>query len=354
MEALGFDRDRLQKAYEVLRLYGIAESGAKPPREEHQYTPEQLIAAKNSDPVFAGLCVFLETALGRGLKKSHYDCLYAMYDTLDMPSGLIMLLVNYCKAHGLLTPREMLKIAYQWADRGIRTYDQAVQYLDVVNRRSDRAVRVLRMFGIQDRAASEAETKYVEQWDSWGMSDELIKLAYERTVLRTGKVQWSYMSKILQSWHEQGCRTVRQVEKLESAPRAERPAAGKTSERTEKQEIVALITRRYEEKRRARETALAQRLEALRTRSPEFVKCEADRRSTAAAGARAAISGDRSKVSQLQQQARELAQKQAAILANLGLPEDWLSDRPDCPECRDTGYIGANMCSCFREACLEE
>ena len=50
MEALGFDRDRLQKAYEVLRLYGIAESGAKPPREEHQYTPEQLIAAKNSDP----------------------------------------------------------------------------------------------------------------------------------------------------------------------------------------------------------------------------------------------------------------------------------------------------------------
>lgn len=353
-EALGFDPDRLQKAFEVLRLYGIAESGDKPPRAENQYTTEQLITAKNSDPVFAGLCVFLETALGRGLKKSHYDCLYAMYDTLDMPSGLIMLLVNYCKTHGMLTPREMLKLAYQWADGGIRTYDQAVRHLEAANLRTGRAARVLRMFGIPDRAPSEAETKYVEQWDGWGMSDELIKLAYERTVLRTGKLSWSYLSKILESWHEKGCRTKKQVEQLDAAPRGAKPVFVQQNERSEKQEIVALITRRFEEKRRAREATLADRLNDLRRRSPEFAQCEAERRSTAAAGARAAISGDRAKVQQLQQQARELAAKQNAILSRLGLPEDWLTDKPDCPECKDAGYIGASMCSCFREACLEE
>lgn len=353
-EALGFDGDRLEKAYEVLKLYGIAESGAKPPREDHQYTTEQLIAAKNSDPVFAGLCVFLETALGRGLKKSHYDCLYAMYDTLDMPSGLIMLLVNYCKSHGMLTPREMLKLAYQWADSGIRTYDQAVRHLEAANLRTGRAARVLRMFGIPDRAPSEAETKYVEQWDSWGMSDELIKLAYERTVLRTGKLSWSYLSKILENWHEKGCRTRKQVEQLDAAPKTGKPAFVPHSERTEKQEIVAIVTRRFEEKRRAREATLADRLGELRRRSPEFADCEAERRRTAAAGARAAISGDRAKVQQLQQQARELAGRQAAILAGLGLPEDWLTDKPDCPDCKDAGYIGASMCRCFREACLEE
>ena len=354
MEALAFDAGRLEKAFEVLRLYGIAESGAKPPREDHQYTTEELIRAKNSDPVFAGLCVFLETALGRGLKKSHYDCLYAMYDTLDMSAELIMLLVNYCKSRGTLTPREMLKLAYQWADSGIRTYDRAVRHLEVANLRTGRAVKVLRMFGIPDRAPSDAETKYVEQWDGWGMSDELIKLAYERTVLRTGKLSWSYLSKILENWHEKGCRTKKQVEQLDAAPRDAKPSFVRQNERSEKQEIVAVVTRRFEEKRRAREATLADRLNDLRRRSPEYTACEAERRSTAAAGARAAISGDRAKVQQLQQQARTLAQKQAAILADLGLPEDWLSDKPDCPECRDTGYIGAAMCSCFREACLEE
>lgn len=353
-EALGFDPRRLEQAYEVLKLYGIAESGAKPPRTETTYTAEQLIAAKNGDPLFAGLCVFLETALGRGLKKSHYDCLYTMYDTLDMPSGLIMLLVNYCKSQGLLTPREMLKLAYHWADAGIRTYDQAVRHLEVANLRTGRAVRVLRMFGIPDRAPSEAETRYVEQWDTWGMSDDLVKMAYERTVLRTGKLSWSYLNKILESWHEKGCRTRRQVEQLDAAPKNAKPVFVQQSERSEKQEIVALITRRFEEKRRAREATLADRLGDLRRRSPEFVKCEAERRSTAAAGARAAISGDKAKVQQLQQQARELAQKQAALLAGLGLPEDWLEDKPDCPNCRDAGYVGAAMCSCFREACLEE
>ena len=144
------------------------------------------------------------------------------------------------------------------------------------------------------------------------------------------------------------------MEQLDSAPKNTKPTFVQQTERTEKQEIVALITRRFEEKRRERETTLSDRLNDLRRRSPEFADCEAQRRSTAAAGARAAISGDRGKVQQLQQQARELAQKQAGILAAMGLPEDWLTDKPDCPECKDGGYIGAAMCSCFREACLEE
>ena len=55
-----------------------------------------------------------------------------------------------------------------------------------------------------------------------GMDDELISMAYERTCLNTGGLNWAYMNKILQRWQQQAS----------TAPRTSAPATGRRASRS--------------------------------------------------------------------------------------------------------------------------
>ena len=57
------------------------------------------------------------------------------------------------------------------------------------------------------------------------LSDELIRMAYERTVYQKKAMSWPYMNKILQSWHSAGYQTPQQVEAGDRPPRRQAPPA---------------------------------------------------------------------------------------------------------------------------------
>ncbi len=48
-----------------------------------------------------------------------------------------------------------------------------------------------------------------------------------------------------------------------------------------------------------------------------------------------------------------LAEEKRKLLVSLGYPEDYLDPPYDCPDCRDTGYIGTERCHCFRQAAID-
>ena len=43
------------------------------------------------------------------------------------------------------------------------------------------------------------------------MEEDAIAIAYERTCLNTGGLNWAYMNKILQRWHSQGLHSAEEV-----------------------------------------------------------------------------------------------------------------------------------------------
>ena len=49
--------------------------------------------------------------------------------------------------------------------------------------------------------------KYAKSWLEMGFSEEAIAMAYDRTCLNTGGMNWAYMNKILQRWHASGLHT---------------------------------------------------------------------------------------------------------------------------------------------------
>ena len=50
----------------------------------------------------------------------------------------------------------------------------------------------------------------------------------------------------------------------------------------------------------------------------------------------------------------DLQAEKARLLTDHGWPADALDDKPACPKCGDTGWVGAAMCSCLKELCAQE
>ena len=120
---------------------------------------------------------------------------------------------------------QIQKEAFRWKRLGVDTPERAEDYLRRQELVDEREWEILSAVGAADRRpAVEREREYIAAWVELGLSDELIRLAYERTVFKKGAMNWPYMNKILQSWHEAGYRTSAQVEAGDRPPRRDKPA----------------------------------------------------------------------------------------------------------------------------------
>ena len=356
---LGLDETRLQKARSLLVLYGVCSDseGPQKPRKEIQWDPGEIKEARQHDQAFSGLCQYYEGALGRMLRKSELEILYSVYSGLGMPAEVLMLLINYCAGRNRLSSRFFEQEAYRWQKDGVETYAQAEEYLAALERRHSRQGEIMSLFGIRDRKLSESEQLMVDKWISHGYDNDLIALAYDRTVLRTGGLKWAYLDSILESWKTAGYKTRSEVEQGEgkSAPvrqNASSPQPARSRGEFESG-VVAAVTKAFERKRLQRQQLQQARLEGLR-KDGEFAQNERELRLCASRAARAALGEDPGEVQRLREENNRLLARRRQILLRLGHGEDYLEPPYECPHCKDQGYIGTEMCQCFRQACEKE
>lgn len=347
--ALRFDASRMEKACSLLILYGLAaDAGMPPPREEAEMAPSDLAAARRQDMHFRAICDCADRAFGRVLRVDELRRLYGIYSDLGMSAEAMMLLFQHCRAQNMLTLRNVEKFAYQWADEGLSEYDEIERHIKMLEERRLRTRQIMRSLGIYDRKPSETEQKYLEKWVVQAFSNELLALAYDRTVTRCGKLEWRYMDKILQSWSDQGLTTRDEVDRLD------RPGAPAAKSAPRAETALAAVTQQFEKKRMERERERAHRFAQLREKDGRFAATERDLKLCASKMSRAEAQGDGETAGMLLRERERLYRVQAEILRDCGLPPDWLADKPDCPKCGDRGYIGSNMCECFERACREE
>lgn len=199
-----------------------------PADELPEYTAHDIAVLSRDDATFASLVVEAQRVLGRVLSSSDLKKLFGIYDYLALPPAVILLLLNYCVNSSAIgnppTMRHIEKEAYTWANREILTLEQAEEYIASSKRRKERIYQLAQTFGITGRTLSPTENKYLTAWLDMGFEDELILMAYDRTVTSTGNLKWSYMNGILKSWHEKGLLTPEDVREKDTR-RARRPKA---------------------------------------------------------------------------------------------------------------------------------
>ena len=188
------------------------------PGERPSYSEQDVLAAMDDDASFRGLYGEVQRLLGRSLNTEELKILLGFIRYLGFGPEVISVLVCYCKDRArqkgsLRNPslRTIEKEAYAWAERGIDSVEEAAAYIQAQNVRNSRLYRLMQILQIRGRSLTAAEERYAQSWLDMGMEEELLSMAYERTCLNTGGLNWAYMNKILQRWNAQGLRTAEDV-----------------------------------------------------------------------------------------------------------------------------------------------
>ena len=114
--------------------------------------------------------------------------------------------------------RSIEKEAYAWAEQGIDTMEEAGAFIQTQNMRRSRMGELMGILQIRGRSLTAGEERYAVAWLEMGFQSDAISMAYEKTCLNTGGMNWAYMNRILLRWHEAGWHTAQQVRAGDKGP----------------------------------------------------------------------------------------------------------------------------------------
>ena len=136
-----------------------------------------------------------------------------LYDTLGINYEVIMGVAQYCTSLGKTSVRYIERTVDNINEKGIKTVTELENYLGAEKKRNDYEEKVRKIIGAESRALTKSEKTHIASWkDNFNSSGELVSYAYEKTIAKINKPQVSYMSKILESWHENGLKTPEDVD----------------------------------------------------------------------------------------------------------------------------------------------
>lgn len=111
--------------------------------------------------------------------------------------------------------------------------------------------------------------------------------------------------------------------------------------------------RDYQRKQSAHRRLKEARVREAFHRFPRLKEIDDQIASLSVQSGRQILEGDSRALSRLKEEIRLLGEERNQLLAKGGYPLDYLQMAYDCPDCRDTGYIGNTKCHCFRKAEIE-
>lgn len=233
---LGLPASQISLAEASLRQMGLWNSEPKAafvPGERPAYSETDVMTAMDTDMDFRSLYGEVQRLLGKVLTTEELKLLLALRRYLGLPNDVISVLVYYCKDRArqrgsMRNPslRTIEKEAYRWAEQGIETLEQAAAYIQAQNLKNSKLEQLKRTIQVWGRNLTPGEERYATTWLEMGFEEEVVAMAYERTCLNTGGLNWAYMNKILQRWHEAGLHTIEEVKGGDRKPAVPKGASG--------------------------------------------------------------------------------------------------------------------------------
>lgn len=196
------------------------------------YTLSEIAQAKETDGKFSSLVDYFEKISGHLYNSSEQGIVLYLYDTLGIDFEVIMGVAQYCASMGKSSVRYIQKTVMNITESGVSTFAELESYLSGQKKKNEFRDKVKAIIGAQNRALSKAENIHIDRWQKeYGCSEELVEYAYEKTVAKINKPQVSYMSKILESWHEKGLKTPQAVDEFFAHTASDSPNAEKNDGR---------------------------------------------------------------------------------------------------------------------------
>lgn len=236
---LHFSASRMSCASATLRQLGLWPEERRVPiqsGERPSYSERDVLDAMDHDLDFRMLYGEVQRLMGRTLNTEELKLLLSFQRYLGLPAEVVSVLVSYCKdkarQRGSIrntSLRAIEKEAYFWAEQGIDSLEEAAAFIHSQNTKNSRLAHLKGILQIRGRALTPAEERYAASWLEMGFDDEAISMAYERTCLNTGGLNWAYMNKILARWNDAGWKKGEEIHTGDRKP-AERAATRQLDE----------------------------------------------------------------------------------------------------------------------------
>ena len=113
------------------------------------------------------------------------------------------------------------------------------------------------------------------------------------------------------------------------------------------------LMRVYEEKQAKSRDRLNLHYQRAYERIPELKTIDNSISRYSVEQAKKLLNGDADALSSLKDKIQGLGEKRSALLLSNGFPIDYLEPVYECPDCKDTGYIGNQKCHCFLKAIID-
>lgn len=178
-----------------------------------------------SSSEIAALMQETEFILGRPLSPGLSSTLLYMHDDCGLPTDVIIMLVQYAKEQGKDNTHYIESTGRAWAQEGILSHEKAEQKLRYLDESAKAWRLVERALGISHRRPTAREMQFCARWVlTWHFEEAMLREAYERCINATGKLNFTYIDRILERWQREGVRTLSQAQQEASARTQQAPA----------------------------------------------------------------------------------------------------------------------------------
>ncbi len=152
--------------------------------------------------------------LGRTIGTGDQSSLILLHDYYGLPIEVILCICEYAGTKGKSTNMNYIyKIGVDWSQREIDNIEAADEELKRIEKTNSVWAIFCKEADIKNKIPNSSQEKYVSQWiNEWNFTVAMLMLAYEEMITHTGKFSFSYMHKILSSWHKKGINTPEKAE----------------------------------------------------------------------------------------------------------------------------------------------
>ncbi len=222
-QQLGITPSEAETAMSFWRGAGLLEEDDSTPKKAvppatslyKSYDSQTIASYRDNDVSFRSCCDLVAETFGTAvLNKNELSSLLYLYNYVGLPAEVISGVAAYCKGKGKTSMQYLMKTALSmYEEEGVDTYEKFETYMALLEKRNSDIASLRSMMGFGERELSKKEKEFFTRWlTTWGLSLDLIRHAYEKTVDNLHKVNLAYMNTMLSRWYESGFSTVEDIE----------------------------------------------------------------------------------------------------------------------------------------------
>jgi len=215
---------------EITKIESLADKAVKKVNLERdpQFSPAEISdTVKNSKDV-EYLFKRAEELYGRPLKNHEQQSLAVIIEDAGMKPAIALMLMEYCFSIGKSTPAFIRKMAKDWVEREINSLETAEVEITASREYYSEEGEIKRLLKVKD--ISDKDKQIIKKWlNQYSFDSEIIYQAYQITLEKIKKLEYTYMDTILTGWHKNGVKAVSDIDTVNKKHKDSQEAAMKPS-----------------------------------------------------------------------------------------------------------------------------